>query len=32
MAESMYEAKEKMLGARGMPRHIQRPHMDNIMS
>ena len=30
LVESMCEVQERMLGARGMPEHIQRPHMDNM--
>ena len=30
LVESMCEVQDRMLGARGMPEHIQRPHMDNI--
>ena len=30
LVESMCEVQERMLGARGMPEHIQRPHVDNI--
>ena len=32
MVESMCEAKEKMLCARGTLEHIQRTHVDNIKS
>ena len=28
--ESMCEVQDRMLGARGMPEHIQRPHVDNM--
>ena len=30
LVESMCEVRDRMLGARGMPEHIQRPHVDNI--
>ena len=30
LVESMCEVQERMLGARGMPEHIQRPHVDNM--
>lgn len=30
LVESMCEARDRMLGARGMPEHIQRPHVDNM--
>ena len=30
MVESMCEVQDRKLGARGMPEHIQRPHVDNI--
>ena len=30
LVESMCEVQDRMLGARGMPEHIQRPHMDNM--
>ena len=30
LVESMCEVQERMLGARGMPEHIQRPHMNNM--
>ena len=30
LVESMCEVQDRMLGARGMSEHIQRPHMDNI--
>lgn len=30
LVESMCEVQGRMLGARGMPEHIQRPHVDNI--
>lgn len=30
LVESMCDVQDRMLGARGMPEHIQRPHMDNI--
>ena len=30
LVESMCEVQDRMLGARGMPEHIQRPHVDNI--
>ena len=26
----MCEVQDRMLGARGMPEHIQRPHVDNL--
>lgn len=30
LVESICEVQDRMLGARGMPVHIQRPHVDNI--
>ena len=30
LVESMCEVQDRMLGARGMPEHIQRPHVDNM--
>jgi len=30
LVESMCDVQDRMLGARGMPKHIQRPHVDNI--
>lgn len=30
LVESMCGIQDRMLGARGMPEHIQRPHVDNI--
>ena len=30
LVESMCEVQNRMLGARGMPEHIQRPHVDNM--
>ena len=30
LVESMCNVQERMLGARGMPEHIQRPHVDNM--
>ena len=30
LVESMCDVQERMLGARGMPEHIQRPHLDNM--
>ena len=30
LVESMCEVQDRMLGARGMPEHIQRPHGDNM--
>ncbi len=30
LVESMCNVQERMLGARGMPKHIQRPHVDNM--
>ena len=30
LIESMCEVQRRMLGARGMPEHIQRPHVDNM--
>jgi len=30
LVESMCEVQDRMLGAIGMPEHIQRPHVDNI--
>ena len=30
LVESMCEVQDRMLGARGMPEHIQRPHVDNL--
>jgi len=30
LVESMCEVQDRMLGARGMPEHIQRPHLNNI--
>ena len=30
LVESMCDVQERMLGARGMPEHIQRPHVDNM--
>ena len=30
LVESMCEVQDRMLGARGMPEHIQRPHVDNV--
>ena len=30
LVESMCAVQGRMLGARGMPEHIQRPHVDNI--
>ena len=30
LVESMCDVQDRMLGARGMPEHIQRPHVDNI--
>ena len=30
LVEFMCEVQDRMLGARGMPEHIQRPHVDNM--
>ena len=30
LVESMCEVYDRMLGARGMPEYIQRPHVDNM--
>ena len=30
LVESMCEVQDSMIGARGMPEHIQRPHVDNM--
>ena len=30
LVESMCDVQERMLGARGMPEYIQRPHVDNM--
>ena len=30
LIESMCEVHDRMLGARGMPEHIQKPHVDNM--
>ena len=30
LVESMCDVQDRMLGARGMPEHIQRPHVDNL--
>ena len=30
LVESMCEVQDRMLGARGLPEHIQRPHVDNL--
>ena len=30
LVESVCEVQDRMLGARGMPEHIQRPHVDNM--
>ena len=30
LVESMCEVQDRMLGARGMPKHIQMPHVDNL--
>ena len=30
LVESMCEVQDRMIGARGMPEHIQRPHVDNM--
>ena len=30
LVESMCEVQDRMLGARGMPEHIQRPYVDNM--
>ena len=30
LVESMCEVQDRMLGARGMPKHIQMPHVDNM--
>ncbi len=30
LVESMCEVQDRMLGARGMPEHIQRPHVNNL--
>lgn len=30
LIESMCEVQDRMLGARGMPEYIQRPHVDNM--
>ena len=30
LVESMCEVQDRMLGARGMPEHIQKPYVDNI--
>lgn len=30
LVESMCEVQDRMLGARGMPKHIQKPHVDNV--
>ncbi len=30
LVESMCEVQDRMFGARGMPKHIQMPHVDNI--
>ena len=30
LVESMCEVQGRMLGARGMPEHIQRPHVNNM--
>ena len=32
LVESMCEVQDRMLVARGMPEHIQRPHVDRIMA
>lgn len=30
LVESICDVQERMLGARGMPKHIQMPHVDNM--
>lgn len=30
LVESMCDVQDRMLGARGMPEHIQKPYVDNI--
>ena len=30
LVESMCDVQDRMIGARGMPEHIQRPHVDNM--
>ena len=30
LVESMCDVQKRMLGARGMPKHIQMPHVDNM--
>ena len=30
LVESMCDVQDRMLGARGMPKHIQMPHVDNM--
>ena len=30
LAESLCEVQDRMLGARGLPEHIERPHVDNM--
>ena len=30
LVESMCEVKDRMIGPRGMPEHIQMPHVDNM--
>ena len=30
LVESMCEVQDRMIGARGMPEHIQKPYVDNI--
>ena len=30
LVEFMCEVQDRMLGARGMPEYIQRPHVDNM--
>ncbi len=30
LVESMCEVQDSMIGAIGMPEHIQRPHLDNM--
>ena len=30
LVESMCNVQDRMIGARGMPEHIQRPHVDNL--
>ena len=30
LVESMCDVQDRMIGARGMPKHIQMPHVDNL--